>query len=270
MDATGLLGLLVVIVACDTVAIGALLVLTLRRPTSVDRREYWQALAARSAQLGPQMPTPAGPTVVPPVGAIPRVDDAAQPQLVPAGERDPLADAISAFLSRGDGLFRAGAAGGAVAGGTAAAATDAAAAAETPSDAVPVEAAAAVPAGGRDVPAIGPRSGPEIASPMRPSRYVASGSVPMDRSGPPDEPTGPATPGPTGIPARSSRREGPTCRVRSSRPARPPRWAVPTPTSGRVRWYRRVRRPACRSLWSASMLSRRSWPRPPWWRRSPG
>jgi hypothetical protein len=188
MDATGLLGLLVVILAVDTVAIGALLVLTLRPPASADRRERWLGVAPTAPSRTRAVPMLARPPAESPLGAAAAfVGDRTEASPVPAGDHDPLADAISAFLGRTDGLFRAGG-GGAIA------------APEGPSDVAATVAATAASAGRLDPPATGPRPGPEMASPMRPSRYVASGSVPIDRSRPPEDSTGTAAPGPTGLP----------------------------------------------------------------------
>ncbi len=193
MDAPGLLGLLVVIVAVDTLAIGAILVLTLRRPASVERRERWLGVAPTGPSRTRVMPMLAGPPAEAPLGpAAGSVGDRMRASPVSAGDHDPLADAISAFLGRTDGLFRVGGGVGAIADP------------EQPSVAAATVAATTVPAGRLGAPAIGLRTGPEMAPPMRPSRYVASGSVPLDRSRPPEGSTGAAAPGPpegpTGLP----------------------------------------------------------------------
>jgi hypothetical protein len=99
VDATALLAILVAVMAVNTVAIVALLVLTVRdRRPLVDGR--------------PLRPTIARPVLEPAATGLPA------PPGVPGGagqpprsetQADPLAGAISAFLGRSDGLFRAGA-----------------------------------------------------------------------------------------------------------------------------------------------------------------
>lgn len=86
MDSAVLLGLLLVLVVVDTVAIGGLLVVTLR-----DRR-------ASRGRVPASWPAPS------PTGASQAVAAAPRPTA------DPLADAITAFLDRPDGLFRTGSA----------------------------------------------------------------------------------------------------------------------------------------------------------------
>ncbi len=93
MDGAALLGLLLVLVVLDTVTIGGLLVVTLH-----DRR-------ASRGQPPASWPAPSGTEATRAAAEAPRA------------AADPLADAITAFLDRPDGLFRTGSAGRSVASG---------------------------------------------------------------------------------------------------------------------------------------------------------
>ena len=156
VDQAVVLGLLAVVVAVDTAAILAILGLTLRGRASAGHQHSPSAAAvAPSAGSGPiDEPVLAGAEgtarVVGPARAGPSAP-------VPAGT-DQLADAITAFLGRSEGIFRAGG-----------------------SPATPTLADAA-PAPLLDSP------GPEVTwSPSRPARYVPSGprpARPVDRPAP--------------------------------------------------------------------------------------
>ena len=165
MDEAVLLGLLVVVVAVDTVAILTILVLTVRGRARPDRASAETiAVPAAVASAAPNRPTPgarpsadAGEPAVPPAEPIAAEPIAAEPIAAEpvAAEPDQLADAITAFLGRSEGLFRAGVGPGAPV-------------APTPSS----------------PPAILDRPRPEVTwAPARPARYVASGP----RSGTPTD-----------------------------------------------------------------------------------
>ena len=180
MDATGLLALLVVIVALDTIAIGALVLLTLRRPRI--RLDGWSGRGA-GAWSGAAL-TPPLAADAPAAATGNRADGAA----LGTAEPDPLADAITAFLGRSDGLFRSGGPAVAPAAPLAAEPTSAAAsqAAASQAAASPVTASPVA-----DEPAFRPV--PVVAL-LRPSRYVASGNRPPAPTSPaPDSTPAPAT-----------------------------------------------------------------------------
>ncbi len=150
MDSAVFLGLLLVLVVLDTVAIGGLLVVTLRdRRPGRGRPAAWPATQSEIA---------AGPA-------------AAQ---APRPSADPLAEAITAFLDRPDGLFRTGSAARSFAPG--------------PPPTVPDPARAPLAPAEARRPATTP-----------PSRYVASGTPvpaePAPQAAGPAVPAHPFTPG---------------------------------------------------------------------------
>ena len=165
MDTSLLVGLLAVLVAVDTVALLTLLALTVRwqRITSserADRRVRSRPVDAAAVAQPDRLVASAGSH-----------DDA----------QDPLADAISAFLGRSDGIFRAGGPPGApTAAGVPAGAG--------PTRAWPVPAAEAGPPGRAGDRAAPPapleRASSEVRwAPARPTRYVPSGPRPARVAG---------------------------------------------------------------------------------------
>jgi hypothetical protein len=167
-----ILGLLVVVAAVDTVAVFILLALTLRgRSAPSSSMTMPAALAATTApQDDPER------DALKPIAPV-----AADGPVV--AEPDPLADAITAFLGRSEGLFRAGGAPGEPRPAEANVGTG------------PPHATSDRGSGVPNAPAILDRSLPDVTwSPARPARYVASGS----RPGPSPEHSEPETavPGP--------------------------------------------------------------------------
>jgi hypothetical protein len=173
MDGATLLVVLAVVVAVDSIATVALLVLTIRGRRAPQDIEAGPARgsAAQPAAIGPAVGSaePGHPTSAP-------AQVAATP-VTPAPAVDPLAGAISAFLDRREGVFTAGIAGDAGQGPPGAAAG----------------APPTTPLGGMPT---GLSEGQPVAlvarlAPARPARYVPAGPPPAR---PPEVPS--AAPGP--------------------------------------------------------------------------
>jgi hypothetical protein len=211
VDINALLTVLVAVSVIDSVAICALLLLAVG-----DRQGSAQARAARHD---------AGRGVGRPASVRPPTDAGSAGAPTAEASPDPLAGAISAFLARPEGIFRARES------------------APGPSAGPPVSGPGMPPAGGPAMPAVpvataGPgatgileRSGREVTwSPSRPSRYVPSGPRPGG-------PAGGGDASPTGEPAaagRSPETGGPSLSPVEAVPEMPPDVAPPSRPASRL------------------------------------
>lgn len=215
VDASVVLVVLAAVVVVDTLAILTLLVLTVRwHQASLDRepmarstRTETLTLVATSTPGSPAQPAADARSVAQPSVADARpAADATQ-----SGATDPLADAITEFLGRADGIFRAG--------GPRPPADPAAGPGPTalPADA-PASTGTVRPPVEPGPPAVLERAGSEVTwAPARPVRYVPSGPRPgREAARPPAMP--PSTAGPAVPPAP----DPPTAITVAPPPAVPP------------------------------------------------
>jgi hypothetical protein len=214
MDASGLLGLLVVVVLFDTLAIGALLVVTLRRPSPI-RLESWSGRDRGAGIRTAPVASPAG-RPAPTARAEAVVLDGIADSPASAAAPDPLADAITAFLGRSDGVFRTGV---------------------PPADPAPATDASSPATSGPRPPTGEPATAhgsapivPEpLIAPMRPSRYVASGTPRAAQDpAPVDPPRAAAETGPAETAADAS---APPADRTPAPPALPTSGATPRPAT---------------------------------------
>ncbi|HSS36748.1 MAG TPA: hypothetical protein VLR93_10785, partial [Patescibacteria group bacterium] len=205
MDTSLLVGLLAVLVAVDTVALLTLLALTVRwqRITSserADRRVRSRPVDAAAVAQPDRLVASAGSH-----------DDA----------QDPLADAISAFLGRSDGIFRAG-------GPPGAPTAPGVPAGSGPTRNWPVPAAGDWPPDRIAPPAPLERGSSEVRwAPVRPTRYVPSGPRPARGAGRLSGPGSPVDP--------AARTASPLLHLTAPPPALDPPAALPPSPDAAVR-----------------------------------
>ncbi len=189
VDASVVLVVLAAVVVVDTLAILTLLVLTVRwHQASLDREPIARSTRTETLTLVATS-APGGSPAQLAADARPAADATL------SGAADPLADAITEFLGRADGIFRAG--GPRPTGDPAAAGLGPTA---LPTDA-PASAGSVRPPFEPGPPAVLERAGSEVTwAPARPVRYVPSGPRPGREAARPPA-TSPSTAGPAVPPA---------------------------------------------------------------------